>query len=946
MRKGTSIARTAASTANFAGEQRGWARATVHIELFVAKVVVVGQRSGRGNDVKLRRPTRGYRADARTTIASLAGFGLLGVLLGGAVLPGCGASAPSSAPALPIVATPLPPAPPEPPEPIVDDVAPALDAKLVERVPEGTFGPYVGASARGNTLALWAAQAQTEGARWFSSVLDSKGTPLAPPRSLAEAPSELGLAAVAGTAQGFVALATGVSPTGTRVEALQLGHAGELLNGPTPLVHSRTEVLWVKALPVGEVTVALWATLAVGAADVWLAPLTPAGAQQAAPVRVLEGAKAWQAVEFGDGIALAAVLVGQSEASRSLLVTFVDSDGRVLGKTEIESGGSLEDQLDAARVGDNLVVSWTAREGRDQRLFLAALGPDTRLLAPPEPALATFGRQRLIQIVPPSEPRGDALLAWEHVGQAPRGQRRVRLARLGDRGRLEPAAAELTFSGGASVGNGSDGSGSDEIELARKGRGVAALTRALSCSPDAPSCALPEPVPTFVELGADLELVASEPLRLAPEGGKVADLAWGLRCTPEVCSALGAVPAAPVPIYGVELRARSRAWPPAASRIEPALPRARDLRSLAEGEPLADVAAARVGGGWLLATLTQFDESTPYVRRKTPAPDGKLAPLRALLSVQPFSNEGRGDASKVISYRARSTSGIALARLGDERSLLAWTALDQQRPEVFATLLGKNGTPVGQKMLTAGAGDVTALAAASLPRGSVVAWIADRNGEPQLFAARLNEELVRTAPEQRLSPAGGFTGLSLARHGDEAWLASTRRDEREEVLSITRLDPKTAARRGEEIAIQRSEASALGSPVLVMNGTGALLGWVERPLAGGGEAARAFLAELDAEGRRVGEPISVASPSGDPIALRLFCDAGHCQGAIDARPPRGPSIEGFEFRTGSVPEARVLVYRAGAAADPPAFALADGALFHADRSEHRGSLRRAAIDWR
>jgi hypothetical protein len=227
----------------------------------------------------------------------------------------------------------------------------------------------------------------------------------------------------------------------------------------------------------------------------------------------------------------------------------------------------------------------------------------------------------------------------------------------------------------------------------------------------------------------------------------------------------------------------------------------------------------------------------------------------------------------------------------------------------------------------------------------VVAWIADRDGAPRLYAARLNEELVRTAPEQRLSPATGFTGLSLARHGDQAWLASTRRGEREEVLTITRLDSKTAARRGDEIAIQRSETSTLGSPVLVMNGSGALLGWVERPLVGG-DTARAFVAELDADGRRVGEPISIASPSGDPTALRLFCDAGHCQGAIDARPPRGPLLEGFEFRTGSVPEARVLVYRGAVATDPPAFALADGALFHADRIEQRGSLRRAAIDWR
>ncbi|HTV18278.1 MAG TPA: hypothetical protein VMG12_06395, partial [Polyangiaceae bacterium] len=783
----------------------------------------------------------------------------------------------------------------------------------------------------------------------FSSVLDAKGAPLAPPRALAEAPGELGLAAVTGTAQGFVALATGVSPTGTRVEALQFGPAGELVNGPTPLTHSRTEVLWVKALGVGEVNVALWATLAVGAADVWLAPLTPAGAQQAAPVRVLEGAKAWQAVEFGDGLAIAAVIVGPNEASRTLLVSFVDSDGRVLGKTEIESGASLDDQLDAARVGENLVVSWTAREGSDERLFLAALGPDTRLLAPPEPALPAFGRQRLVQIVPPSEARGDALLAWEHVGQAPRGQRLIRLGRLSERGKLEPAAATISLDASAGGNASDDGASANDasgIELARKGRGVVALTRALACAPDATSCALPDPVPTYVELGAELEPVASEPLRLAPESGKVADLGWGLHCSADACSALGALPATPVPIYGVELRARSRAWPAAASRIEPALPRARGLRSVADGDPLADVTSARVAGGWLVATLSQFDETTPYVRRKTPAPDGKLQPLRALLGVQVFSGEGKSEPAKVISYRARSTSGIALARLGDERSLLAWTALDQQKPEVFATLLTKNGAPAGQKMISSGAGDVSALAATSLPRGSVVAWIADRDGEPRLFAARLNEELVRTAPEQRLSASGGFTGLALARRGDEAWLAATRRGEREEMLTLTRLDTKTAARRGDEITIQRSATSSLISPVLVANGAGALLGWVERPLVGGGDVARAFVAELDAEGKRVGEPLAVVSASGDPTALRIACDAGHCQGVIDARPPGGPVLEGFDVRSGSAPEARVLAYRAGAPSDPPAFALADGALFHADRIEQRGSLRRADIDWR
>jgi hypothetical protein len=266
---------------------------------------------------------------------------------------------------------------------------------------------------------------------------------------------------------------------------------------------------------------------------------------------------------------------------------------------------------------------------------------------------------------------------------------------------------------------------------------------------------------------------------------------------------------------------------------------------------------------------------------------------------------------------------------------------------VFATLLGKGGAPTAQRMLTKGAGDVTALAAAPLARGSVVAWIANRDGEARLFAARLNEDLLRTAPEQRLSgAAGGFTGLSLVRRRDEAWLASTRRADREEVLSLTRLDPKTAARRGDELTIQRSETSTLSSPVIVPHADGALVAWVERPLAGGGDVASAHLVELDAEARRVGEPVRVLSKTGDPTAVRLYCDAGQCQGVLDARPPEGAVLEGFDVRSGVAPEARVLAHRPSASGDAPALAVVDSAIFYADRIEQRSLLRRAMIRWR
>lgn len=856
------------------------------------------------------------------------------------LLVGCGgAAAGGSAHEPPLMVTPLEPAPPGSGDVAPDDFTPALDAVLIEHVPEGTFGPYVGTSSDGRALALWAALTPESGRRWFAAALDAKGRPVSPPRALAEAAGEVALATVASAPKGFIALATGVTDNGTRIESLRLGRAGELVSGPTPVAHERSEVLWLEALHVGDSAVALWATLGVGAADIYLATLSSTGGAPPAPVRVLEGAKAWQAVEFSDGLALVALVSGASEASQRLRVCFLDVDGRLLGQTDVAAGADLMAQVDAARIGDQLVLGWVQREGLDERLYLAALGPDTRVSVAPRPASAPFGAQRLLELIAPAESQQEGWLAWENVGQAPRGQQRFQLARLSDQARVGSASAELTYVGGAG----------ERPELARKGKGLAALTRAIPCPADGRPCTSGDPIPTFVELGPELSVLASEPVRLAPQAGRAADLAWGLSCDVDSCGALGALPAAPVPLFGIELRARSKTWAAAAQRIEEITPRAEQLRSVAETDPLADVAVAPAGTSSLVAWVTQFDESTPYVRPTTPAPDGKLAPVRAVLRVQPFAADGKPDgAARVVSYRARAVSGIALAPSSGQRALLAWSALDRERPEAFATLLSRTGQTLMQRMLTVGAGDISQMAAASVEVGHVVAWIGRGEDGPQLFAERLDKDLSRAAPQRRLSQApASATGLSLLARGAGSWLASVQHREQAQVLSILRLHPGTLAPQGAEVEIQRTEAGTLLSPTLVTKGQGALIAWIERPLAGGEEGARAWFVELDENARRKGEPRPITSAAGDAGAVRLLCEAERCQGVLDSRPATGHVLEGFTLdAAGSSPGAQLLARRAGEATDGAAFALGEGALFYADRRGAGGVLRRVGIGWR
>jgi len=120
--------------------------------------------------------------------------------------------------------------------------------------------------------------------------------------------------------------------------------------------------------------------------------------------------------------------------------------------------------------------------------------------------------------------------------------------------------------------------------------------------------------------GERLRVIASEPVRPSPEEGRAAELAWGLACGDRGCGALAALASAPVPIYGVELRARSTHYQPAATTPPaPGAPRVDEAVTTATADPIADIDSAPAGDDTLVAWITQFDPSTPYERRQTPA---------------------------------------------------------------------------------------------------------------------------------------------------------------------------------------------------------------------------------------------------------------------------------------------------------------------------------------
>jgi hypothetical protein len=278
-------------------------------------------------------------------------------------------------------------------------------------------------------------------------------------------------------------------------------------------------------------------------------------------------------------------------------------------------------------------------------------------------------------------------VAWESPTQRDGSMRAFEIVSVDAAGRPGPERGRVHF----------DSEDGAVPEIAAVGDGVAALTLGVACPRGAAdaSCAEADVLPTFVRFGPGLDVKASEPFRLEALGGEPAELGFALSCGASQCFALAALGQAPAPVYAVNLERRSSHFRPAADRIGAAeRPSIRENRVLASTDALADVALTRAGTGTLAAYLTDFDPTTPWVKLKTPAPDGRFEPLRARLELIGLKQDGSAFAPPTpLSIRAHSLGGISLspavgaASSGVPEQLAAWTGLDLGQPQVFLTLV-------------------------------------------------------------------------------------------------------------------------------------------------------------------------------------------------------------------------------------------------------------------
>ena len=808
--------------------------------------------------------------------------------------------------------------------------ATAFESLRFATVPAGTFGPYVATTPSGG-LAVWA-QAVEQKRAWFGVAFDENGAPRGDPQRLANAPAEVGLAIVEPDASGFTLLSTHKQGLRTAIDTLELDPRGRAKASALNLADVGGEVVWVDLVTTSRGMLALWGVKSGSGADLFAALVGQERVQREAFAR---GARAWQATKLGTGAA-----VGVVGAAGRIDVEVLDDHGASSSRVAVAAGPTSTVDLDMVGVDRGLVLAWSDREN----VSLAAVSGDGKLAAPPARLPGGVGAESLVRLVPPHEQGGSAYLAWESLLDRPASGRRISLAAVSADAKLSSARATLDHD----LGDGS------VPELAARPSGLSALTMARACTSER-ECEGAPVLPTYVELDSALRVGASQPLRISALRGEVPDLAWGLSCVLEPCRVLGAQASSPSPVWTIRAEARPGKLVPAARAAQAtALPRVAALELIAKTDPLSDVALAKVGGASVAAWVTYFDPSAPWERLTKPAPDGKLDPVRALLQVRAFPGSGAALPAETVSIRARSPGGVALApsTAAPAEALLAWTAIDFKQPQVFATVVDEKGKKLRQRMLTRTPGEKADVAAAGLGDGWVVAWVDERSGDAEIYAARVGRMLQAAGPEKRITSAPGIASeVALLARGPDALIAwSDARDKDQPGVGdiyVALLKGADASLSGAEQLIAKT-ARHSRSPSLAPLGSGALLAWIEETVSASGEAgaAEVQVVELGADGRPVGAPSVLASTGGTPTAVGLDCRDDGCRILIALSRAGSAELRVAEWARGKPTALARLLSLPSPAPLGIAPALGGRELILADRVGSEGRVRRMLIDWK
>jgi hypothetical protein len=808
----------------------------------------------------------------------------------------------------------------------------------------------------------------TAGGKHWTRAFKADGAPKGPATDVGPAPGEASaLGGLKATPDGYLAVWVEIVSRNKAVKVLALDPAGKPRGEPATVMQSADELRWVDVVAGAKTAWVLWEIPRGDTKEVTMQQIA-AGKPVGAPLPAVRGAVGWEMIATSRGFAIATVMPeapaptprakpagkakAQAEASDTtedtgtgrngrVVLTELDANGKASAPITVSAGASAQFDVRVGEIGGRYLLAWTDERDLDPCVYVASIEPGGKVASAPRRATSPFGEQALVSLIaPPFDPLGGArakygLLAWEDLLRAPHDTRLIHLATIKPDGSLNGERAILALAASGPPDIVTDGEGFaattlapfpdayEKIQPPRPAKGAAHDERGGSEIPIWPA---------FVRFGKDLEVRGGEPVRAEPfvsnEG--VPYVTRSLSCAGSSCFTLASGSGAGAPVALVSLPARSSPWRASGWRAaNDAPPRTAFLGAIHSGEHVSKVAAVELADGSKIAGwVTHFVEAARGKGRKD-REDGNAARLevRAIDKGPPSLTLAKKPV--LISQKAVSIGGIAMASAPAEgkktqETVLAWVAKERGEPQVFVAKLAADGSKTAQKSVTtiarkkddkpgsvpSEASDVAVAYDGS--DGFVVAWVDSRDGNGEVYVAKIDRSLNKVIPDRRITEApGDAADVQILVRGKDTFLAWSdirkANDDENADIYLARLESGSLKKLGPEARLFASAAHSR-SPSFVVAPKTVLLTWIEE--APEDKTIRApetglRIAQLDVRGALVGTPALVRSEQGAlTTSAALSCGKLPCRGVLTSAVGEALVLSAFELNPGAGP--RVL----------------------------------------
>jgi hypothetical protein len=768
---------------------------------------------------------------------------------------------------------------------------------------------------------------------------------------------------------GFLLAWVDVTKKGHEIWALPLDAEGKAQGEPRVVGTSPRAIDWVDVLADADDGYLVWdAKSKDGKREVRVAHFTGSAATE--PITA-PGGRGWHAVVSKQGLMFASVGEDGADSGRVTALRIAAKNGKLAAERVVvsDSPTALGDVQLAAIDGATL-VAWTDRKDGDLHVHAASIRHD--LAVRPPWAIAPIGGQGLVSLVP-SEDGKRALIAWERETLVPSEGRTIELATMTADGAMSSARGELLFYANA-----------DAPEIVPDGAGFGALTLApMRGDGIEPACAgangaaCNEIAPHFARFDGELRVLAAEPIRIGALSGDtparrgVPEMVHALECSGGVCTVVARGFGRPSLLALAKLPVRESRWAAPAKKSAPLeLPSPEAVRTIAEIDaPIADIDAAELSDGRVLLAWVTHVAGEP----------GEPAPASAKLQARFIAKDGALGEIITLTDKAISVGGVdveALAPGSDAVAAIGWAG-PNQGAQLFVTTIGTKGERVLQKTITKQSrvmpqpqkgkpkpppSEVFDVDIAPDKNGGILCtWTDTRDGDSEIYAARVDHRLDRRGNEIRITNAKGpSTEPVLAVVGGRALIAwSEARDGRERgtihVATIDAANPRVIEA-GREL--YRSDGHSR-TPGFTSTPNGVALWWIEEAARGEQpedgapvvtpQPPGARLLTLDDKGRPLTQLRYMTSSGESLTSAAVGCGANGCRAVVVG--PGGGELH-FGARWGAVesgapPHVRELTTLPGSTLEDVrlwASGSAERVLF-ADEKKGRTRIRELTVAW-